>query len=82
VRRKRYWLTPNGFGWIGRPSAAGRYEISNELHDIFYGSDDKGISTLDLYLHGYTWKTIERLTKLGLITDKFSESAKRDMNGI
>jgi len=55
---KTYWLTPDGASWMDPPTAAGRYELSSELHDIFDGSDKHGISDLDLYTHGFSWSVM------------------------
>lgn len=78
---KTYWLTPTGAQWLGKPSAPGYYGFTIELSDIFDGSDERGISTLDLYLHGYSWKTINRLTKAGLVTDNFRKSMYSERGG-
>jgi len=71
---KTYWLTPDGASWMDPPTAAGRYELSSELHDIFDGSDKHGISDLDLYTHGFSWSVMQRLMRYGLVTNKLSES--------
>jgi len=71
---KSYWLTPTGAYWKRNPTTPGRYELSEQLHDIFDGSDSKGISNLDLVLHGYDWATVDGLMRFGLVTDKLEKS--------
>lgn len=78
---KSCWLTPEGARWLGKPTAAGRYELSENLHNIFDGSDEDGVSTLDLYLRGYSWKDINKLVRAGLVTEKFSESEYSTQKG-
>ena len=71
---KTYWLTPKGADRLDTPISPGGYESSMLLHDIFDGSDKRGITALDLYLHGFDWKFINKLVGAGLLTSKFSKA--------